>query len=175
MSNLIRRDRLRRVMLLCAHFARNLAYYRAGHGRLTKTSPQFWITIDANFIDMAVIEWCKLLGDRKGKHFWANVVTDPSRFERAMLVHLGATEDELAAYIEEMRTYRDKFLAHLDDLHVMDIPFLDRPRAAVEFYHRYIVEHEAAVGGLAGLPTDLPDYYNHCFAEAKAILDRRGP
>jgi len=91
------------VVLLCAHFARNLAYYRAGHSRLTRTSPPFWITIDANFIDMAVIEWCKLFSDRRGKHFWANVVTDPSGFERAMLAHLGVTTDELASYVYEMR------------------------------------------------------------------------
>jgi hypothetical protein len=38
---------------LCAGFARNMAYYRAAHDRLTR------ITIDGNFIDMAVIEWCK--------------------------------------------------------------------------------------------------------------------
>jgi hypothetical protein len=41
-----KRDRLRRVVLLCAHFSRNLAYYRAGHSRLTNRSPQFWITVD---------------------------------------------------------------------------------------------------------------------------------
>jgi hypothetical protein len=174
MSNLTRRDRLRRVVLLCAHFARNLAYYRAGHSRLTKTSSQFWITANANFIDMAVIEWCKLLGDRKGKHSWANVVTDSSRFESALLAHLSTTPEELAAYVHDVRTYRDKFLAHLDDLNVMDIPFLDRAQAAVEFYHRY-VQNEAAVGDLADLPTDLRNYYRHCFDEAKAIFDRYGP
>ena len=174
MSSLTKRDRLRRVVLLCVHFTRNLAYYRAGHGRLSKTSPPFWKTIDANFIDMAVIEWCKLLGDRKGKHFWANVVTDPARFETEMLSHLGVTPSQFAAYVDEMRAYRDKFLVHLDDLKVMDIPVLDQAQAAVEFYHHFVVQHEAAAGDLAGLPTDLADYYNRCFSEAKAILDRFG-
>jgi hypothetical protein len=175
MHNLTKRERLRRVVLLCTHFARNLAYYRAGHGRLTKTSPQFWITADGNFIDMAVIEWCKLLGDSKGKHHWSNVIADSSNFESAMLIHLGGTADELAAYVEEMRTYRDKFIAHLDDLRVMDVPLLDRALATVEFYHRYVGQHEAAADDLAGLPTDLRDYYDHCFDEAKAILDRCSP
>jgi hypothetical protein len=170
-----RRDRLRRIVLLCAHFARNMGYYRAGHDRLTAASPEFWIAVDGNFIDMAVIEWCKLLGDRKGKHFWANVVTDSSRFETEMLHHLDMTADELATYIDEMRTYRDKFLAHLDDLAVMDIPFLDRARSAVEFYHGHVVAHEASAGDLAGLPTDLADYYRHCFDEAQAIYGRCSP
>jgi hypothetical protein len=169
-----RRDRLRRVVRLCAHFARNLAYYRAGHDRLTEASAEFWITVDGNFIDMAVTEWCKLLGDRNGKQFWANVVTDPPRFEDMMLSHLGMTAGELTAYVTEMRTYRDKFLAHLDDLVVMEIPFLDRAHVAVEFYHREIVEHEGVAGDFVGLPTDLGDYYRHCFEQARTIYGRCG-
>jgi hypothetical protein len=123
-----KRDRLRRAVLLCAHFSRNLAYYRAGHDRLTNASPSFWVTIDGNFLDVAVMEWCKLFGDQKGKHSWAKVVTDPSRFEAELLSHLGISPRELEAYINEMRVYRDKFLAHLDDLPLMEIPFLDRAR-----------------------------------------------
>lgn len=167
-----RRDRLRRVVLLCAHFTRNLAYYRAGHGRLTKTSPPFWLTVDGNFLDMAVLEWCKLLADPKGNHFWAKVVTDKAHFEAELLSHLGVGEGEFASYIGQMRDYRDKFLAHLDDLNQMDIPMLDRARAAVEFYHRYVVQHEAGAGDLASLPSDLSAYYRQCFDEAKAIYDR---
>ena len=126
-----RRDRLRRVVLLCVHFSRNLAYYRAGHDRLTNASPSFWITIDGNFLDMAVMEWCKLFGDQKGRHSWVKVVTDRSRFEAELLSHLGISPRELEGYVNEMRIYRNKFLAHLDDLPVMDIPFLDRARAAL--------------------------------------------
>jgi hypothetical protein len=76
-----------------------MAYYRAGHHRLTNASPEFWITVDGNFIDMAVIEWCKLFGDRNGKHFWAKVVADPPRFEDMLLGHLSMTADELTAYM----------------------------------------------------------------------------
>jgi len=133
-----RRDRLRRVVLLCVHFSRNLAYYRAGHDRLTNASPSFWITIDGNFLDMAVMEWCKLFGDQKGRHSWVKVVTDPSRFEAELLSNL------------------------------------DRARAAVNFYHHYIVQREATAPDLDGLPTDLAVYYDHCFAEATSIYGRCG-
>lgn len=70
------------------------------------------------------MEWCKLFGDRKGSHCWAKVVTDSSRFKAELLRHLGINTDGFADYVSEMRMYRDKFLAHLDDLHVMDVPFL---------------------------------------------------
>ena len=160
------------MVLLCAHCARNLAYYRAGHTRLANNSPPFWLTVDGNFLDMAVLEWCKLLGDRKGNHFWATVVADPARFKTDLLGELRISEPELDRYVDEMRRYRNKFLAHLDDLAVMDIPLLDQAYAAVEFYHRYVVQHEAAAGDLAGLPSDLPAYYRQCCDEAKAIYDR---
>ena len=38
----------------------------------------------------------------------------------------------------------DKFLAHLDDLNEMIPPFLDQARAAIDFYHRYVVDESAA-------------------------------
>lgn len=169
-----RRDRLRRVVILCAHFARNLAYYRAGHQRLDNTSPQFWITVDGNFIDMAVLEWCKLFGDRKAHHSWSDVVIDAHRFEGDLFRHLGVNADQFSAYVNEMRTIRDKFLAHLDDLSIMHIPLLDRARSAVDFYHRHIVQNEAAAADLVGLPTDLDDYYDRSFKEASAIYGHRG-
>jgi hypothetical protein len=123
---------------------------------------------------MAVIEWCKLFGDRRGEHGWAKVVTDAPLFDAELLSHLGIGADELAKYVKEMRAYRDKFLAHLDDLPIMNIPFLDRAQAAVDFYHHYVVQQEAATHDLADLPIDLADYYNHCVAEATAIYGRCG-
>ena len=97
------------------------------------------------------------------------VVTDPSRFEAELLSHLGISPGEFEDYVSKMRAYRDKFLAHLDDLSEMEIPLLDRALAAVNFYHRYIVQHEATASDLGNLPTDMADYYNHCFTESTAI------
>ncbi|MGH7096228.1 MAG: hypothetical protein ACREE4_01030 [Stellaceae bacterium] len=63
-------------------------------------------------------------------------MTDPYHFKDGLLHRLGVNAGEFADYVKEMRTYRNKFLAHLDDLPVMNIPFLDRAKAAVDFYHR---------------------------------------
>jgi hypothetical protein len=53
-----------------------LAYRRAGHHRLTAggDGSEFLSTTDGNFLDTAVIEWCKLFGDRKAKHYWGKIV-----------------------------------------------------------------------------------------------------
>lgn len=47
---LTRRERLRRVTLLCCHFIRNLAYYRVAHrGEPRSPNRDFWVTVDGNF------------------------------------------------------------------------------------------------------------------------------
>jgi hypothetical protein len=73
-------ERRRRVILLCCSFARNLAFYRAresGKARalLSASHPQasFWRQANGNFLDICVLEWCKLFGDKKGKHHWSRV------------------------------------------------------------------------------------------------------
>ena len=66
-----RKDRLRRVVLLCCAFTRNLAYYRVGqeeeHRDLLDAekneSANFWRVANSNCVDMCVLEWCKLFGD----------------------------------------------------------------------------------------------------------------
>ncbi len=116
---LSRRDRLLRAVILCSSFARNLAYYRAGQSGSAKHLMQaggehtsFWRQISANFIDIAVLEWAKLFIDRDGEHHWRQVVLAPAEFEAALLKHLGLTADNYNERREEIRQYRDKFVAH---------------------------------------------------------------
>lgn len=174
-----RRDRLRRVVILCASFGRNLAYYRAGQCNLatpllakSNLHSSFWRQSNGNFLDVCVLEYCKLFGDPKGQHCWRVVVTDPTAFEVGLLAHLAAPADDFNDSINEMRRYRDKFIAHLDADSEMNIPVLSSAPAAVSFYHAHIVTHEAEQGDLFGL-TDTPEKfvagYQQCLNEAKEI------
>jgi len=117
-----RRDRLRRVVILCREFTRNLAYFRAG--RMRKHSPlwdpqknrresAFWRTANNNFLDMCVLEWCKLFAGPKEQHHWSKIVSDPAQFEAELVSHLRVSAAAFAQEIDVMRKYRDKFLAHL--------------------------------------------------------------
>jgi hypothetical protein len=173
MKSLTKRQRLRRVARLCCCFTRNLAYRRAGHHRLTAggDGSEFLSTTDGNFLDTAVIEWCKLFGDRKAKHYWGKIVSNQD-FEADMLKKLDETPDQFEAYIDEMRVYRDKFLAHLDDDLVMYPPKMNRAKVATEFLYDYLVWYEASVGDLATFPPDLTVYYNQRFDEASSMFDR---
>jgi hypothetical protein len=155
---LSRRERLRRVVILCCHFTRNLAYYRVGgrHPSGWKDPPlqptaSFWRVVNGNFIDTCILEWCKLLGDTKGQHSWMRVVSDKEQFKTELLKHLSVSEVQFEDFRQEMREYRDKFIAHLDSELVMNIPKLDVAKRSVEFYHDYLVKNEARDGDLSGL------------------------
>jgi len=183
--SLSRRDRLRRVLLLCCSFARNVSFYRAGHAEyaqplLSERHPEaaFWRQVNGNFLDIAVLDWCKLFGDKKvvrserrGKHHWRGVVTDPETFERGLFARLQLNEDGFTALIDKMRHYRDEFVAHLDDGLVMDIPELEDAATAVNYYHEYVAAHEVQPGDLDGLPRagDIAHAYDECDREAGRV------
>jgi hypothetical protein len=156
---LSRRQRLRRVVILCCQFLRNVAYYRVGgkHPTGWKDPPlgptaSFWRIVNGNFIDACVLEWCKLIGDAKGQHCWERVVSDKTKFKAEMLEHVNVSEVEFEKFRKEMCEYRNKFIAHLDSELVMNIPTLDLAKKSVEFYHAYVMANEAQPGDLSGWP-----------------------
>src|SRR5712692_8894779 len=102
-----RRDRLRRDLLLCIQCLRNLAYRRAGWhaGRLRLNDRQFWRTVNGNFLDVCVLEWCKVFGSKRDPHCWRNFVSDPSGFKTDLLRHLSLDEAEFRS--EERRVGKE--------------------------------------------------------------------
>jgi hypothetical protein len=78
------------------------------------------------------------------------------------------TCQEYEQLVEKMLFYRDKFLAHLDDERVMNIPELDPAHKAVALYHRHVVQYEASHGWLAELPDidALASGFRQCSQEA---------
>jgi hypothetical protein len=178
--DMTRRERLRRVALLSCSFARNFAYYRVGHDEyegsplLSPSHPHasFWRQANANFLDMCVLEWCKLFGDRRGEHYWGRIVSDAAVFEAALLSGLRIEQGVFQEQINAMRLYRNKFVAHLDSDATMHIPMLETAKSSVWFFHRHIIEHEAEAGDLAGLPDTVEKLdlgYRQCIAEARKI------
>lgn len=172
---LTREERLRRVGIVCANFARNLAYYRASRidGARMLPNANFWVTLEGNCIDVAVLEWCKLFGEQTGRHFWRNVVADGDRFKADLLVEAALTEAELGELIQSVRRYRDRFVAHLDDDRTMHIPLFDRLWLTTRYYFSHVVliemnAEERVRGGL----TDLEVYYETCRTEASHIFAR---
>lgn len=165
-----RRQRLRRVALLCAHFVRNLAYYRAGGvGKKLKRKTEFWITVNGNFYDFCVLEWCKLFADPKDKHCWKKTVEDVEQFQTELLNDLGMTEDAYEDYLKAMRKYRDKFVAHLDSDNRADLPHLDSAQKAVSVYYAHLLELDKQEGFLGTLPRSIEEYFARCTAAGTEV------
>lgn len=158
-----RSQRLRRVALLCVHFTRNLAYYRAGwKDENLRKSTEFWKTVNGNFYDICILEWCKLFADKKDHHCWKRIVEDTDEFSAGLLELLNLPEQEWEEYVSSMRKYRDKFVAHLDSEHTADLPHLSDAQAAVYFYYDHLRVLDESSPFLENLPKDIRGYYVQC-------------
>ena len=165
--------RLRRVGLICCHFARNCSYYRAGwHDRKkSKATDLFWITVQGNFIDTAIIEWTKLFGSHNDDHHWKKIVANPDLFRTNMLQHCNLNSEEFDTYHKAIKSYRDQFVAHLDSEMIMQIPDLTNAKNTTEYYYEYIYSELPNVSRIM-LPEDLNDYFNTCFSVSENYFDQ---
>ena len=153
-----RTQRLRRVLLLACHFARNLGYYRSGIGR-SRISEEYWETVTVNCRDVCILEWCKPFADSRDPHYWRNVISVPAKFEENLYKRMRVPAPRFEAYRVATRRYRDKFVAHLDSDLVMEIPTLDRALSAARIYYSEVLEVECKPQCARSFPQDLFDYY----------------
>jgi len=166
---MVTRKRLRWTAILCCHAIANLASYRAGwSGKKLTREEGFWRRVNCNFMDIAVLEWCKLFADRRGIHCYMNVLTDPKGFEADLFAHLKVSATDFETYCTGMRTYRDKFVAHLDDNPKAKYPQLDVAIESTKFLFRYLRTIEDSDNYLDGLPRNLDSAYRVVLNDAKA-------
>jgi hypothetical protein len=149
-----RRDRLRRVVVLCHNFLQSHEYYMAAEAlQFTDmgTAAYAYASTHHN-LNACVLGWCKLFADKGGMHTWKNVVSDSASFERGLLAYLPTNATELETYRVEMRVYRDQYVAHLDDGETYRTPFLDMAEKSVVYYFEHIASKEADPNDLQDLP-----------------------
>lgn len=165
-----RKQRLQRAALLCCHCLRNLAYYRSGrHGGRLISDVEFWRTVNANFLDICVLEWCKLFGDARGKHYWGKVITNPQQFKAGLSQELGLSEVELDAYVAKTRKYRDRFIAHLDSDLVMQIPELNVVLKSVSYLYDYLRNNEDESNALGRFQQSASSYFDSSSRQARSV------
>ena len=170
-----RQESYRRVALLCCHCTRNLAFYRAGRkddGSLLNKS-DFGATVNNNFIDVAVLEWCKLFGNDSEKHHWKNIVKSKTFFRNELLAYLKTDIKSFRKFWKKSTTYRNRFLAHLDSDETMLIPEMEFARMSVSFYYDHIVRQLDQSTIVLGYPRNLTTYYNECMRHADANYSRK--
>ncbi len=148
---------------------RNLSYHRAWNSaKLERKKQEFWRTINGNFIDTAVLEWCKVFGDPRAMHHWSKCVGDTAKFSEGLWAVTGKTKEEFEQYRLLVRAYRDKFVAHLDDLNQMQIPDLQPALESVRYLYQYLVDSEDDVNAFVDLPQNASRYYQTHLSVGKA-------
>jgi hypothetical protein len=166
---LTRQQRVRRVGILCLYCLRNLAFRNAGWGRGSLIrNEEFWINANGNFLDIAVLEWSKLFAEPRGRHAWHKVVTDEAQFRQGLLAATGLTQAEFDAYVDEVRTYRGRYVAHWDEDEEAQVPTLQVMRGTAAYLYEYLREHEDDGTFFEGAPPSAGRFYAQYLREGKA-------
>ena len=164
-----RRTRLRRTGILCLHCLRNAAYYRAWNAASqNRRKEQFWISLNGNFIDTCLLEWCKLFGDLRAMHHWSKVISAPTTFITGLHAATGLDETAFETYRLEVRTYRDKFVAHLDELNNIQIPRIQPAIDSARYLYTYLLEVEDDVDAFHDAPQSARLHYQQCLREGRS-------
>ena len=163
-------QRSRRVGILCCHFVRNFAYYEAGFedGKI-KSEDQFVVSLNGNFLDISVLEWCKLFGDHNDKHHWKKIMSCDPTFKKRMLDELKISQEDFDLTYKSFREYRDKFIAHLDSDEIMKIPEVSKGLNMVFFYYK---EVKAMCEEIADWPNSIEIFYKEHYKNALMQYDK---
>lgn len=162
-------QRAKNAAFLCCHFARNLAYYNAGRKFLPLDREGFWLTTMGNCIDVCILEWCKLFGNRNGKYHWRKVLHAPDDFIASVLsaTHLSRVQFDLL--YKRVKNYRDEFVAHLEGNETTIVPDMSVPYILVCAYYRQLCEDFPTFKTTEALPRDLGNYLLRQTEEANDV------
>jgi hypothetical protein len=136
-----------------------------------KLKGQFWLTATGNFLDIAILEWCKLFAETRGKHFWRKVISHHETFQKGLLAELSLSEKGFDDYLNQIRSYRDKFVAHLDSEDAMYIPPLQIALESTVYLFDYLLKNEETGGCFADAPKGGLDFYEKFFREGTAVYE----
>lgn len=122
---------------------------------------------NSNFVEMAILQWCKVFGDKKAKHYAWKVASKPEKLTKELLDHLKLKKFEFDDYVKIMRNLRDKFIAHLDDDTAAPLPKLDVAIDSAKFLIRYLFQNENKENYLEGVPRFPDPIYRTTYHAAK--------
>jgi hypothetical protein len=165
-----REKRLRRVALKCGDFARQLSYHRAINKYRDDLKLNFWIATYNNAIDLAVLDWFHLFGYHNDDLHWKNIVTNIPCFRNELHKFLKVNEKEFKAYWEEIKTYRDKDVAHIEIRPVSNVPEMTMALKAVSFYYQTVLKELSAFRNYGNWPADLMGFHRRSLKQAEHIV-----
>lgn len=126
----------------------------------------YWILIYNNFLDIAVLEWCKVFGTDSEPTHWKTIVNDHTAFREGLLNCIGLDENEWSAFWENVNSYRNNIIAHFKKVDDLSYPFLDVIIKSSFYYYKWL-QKELETHGIIQEPEDLENYYRRCLSQAE--------
>ncbi|MBF3882713.1 hypothetical protein ISG07_04815 [Burkholderia pseudomallei] len=150
-----------RHIQLCWSFVRTALVKRVVHEVLPQTRIDFWRIIQGGTLDLAVIEWCKLFGNRDEDTHWTQLIpeTDHNKFRSDLRAAVGMNEAGWDKYWHSMMAYRNEVAAHHDlDPGTSHYPSFDVALEAVYHYYNTYLFSEWAIKPQTKYPPDMREY-----------------
>ena len=158
---------------ICCECVRNAAYYQSGwqsSKKLITGKLDFWTNLNGNFLDIAVLSWCYLFGDGKSQFRWEHLFQNAAVLLNELYAQTDLKELALSDYIEMMRRYRDKLVAHRD-IYLTGDPRITYPDLTIAvdtscFLYEKLVRDYSGMFDHDTIP-DLRAFYDSRFAVGK--------
>lgn len=94
---------------------------------------------------------------------------DPDVFRRELLDMHGIDDAELESLWNEVKNYRDEFVAHLEEQETTPIPNLNVPYLLTAFYFRRLQSDFPTLQSDTSLPQHFDRYYDRCLEQAQEV------
>ncbi|MGR3318990.1 MAG: hypothetical protein ACUZ8O_10995 [Candidatus Anammoxibacter sp.] len=149
------------------YIVRNIAYHRSLHEYKDDFVQNYWVYIYNNFLDISVLEWCKVFGSRAEATHWSNHVNDVDIFREELLTHLCLSQIEWEEYWNHLKTYRDCGVAHhIHNPDITNYPDFDNALKVSYFYYDIVIQELRSLN-VYDYPDNLQSYFDSCLDQAK--------
>jgi hypothetical protein len=160
-------DHLDRIL----YIVRNVACYRALSKYRNEFKQNYWILIINNFLDMSILEWCKIFGSKREPTHWKSIVVDHDTFRLALLKALNIDNSEWNDYWKNVKSYRDNCIAHHgNSSDINHFPNLDNIIKSSSFYYSFLIE-KLRNYGIYYDPDDLDIYFDRFLWQVSKFVD----
>jgi len=164
------REEIDNQLSILVHIARCIQLKKVFNEIDPSPSLNFWRLIHGGFMDLPVLDWCKIFGANGEPTHWKGVVDDPAKFRTELLLKLEISQEEWEQYWNHMKDYRDELVAHFEaGTDVSTYPDLDIALKSSCFYYNYlyVVINEGKIE-----PTQfLEEYAERFYEQSKEIAN----
>jgi len=137
-EDLIQRERTWRTMQIAISCINNIAAYKANWQKIDGVDKlivdrHFWVLMNGNFLNVAVLDWCKLFAESNGKHHWS--CSFKNEWKEQLFARMAMSQSKFKKELGLVNEYRSKFVAHLDDPIAMNYPNTNFMLDSVSYLH----------------------------------------